>query len=109
MADVVDALHEHNPLESGRREHVAVEPRQRVRAEQVLGVIVQDAVAADAGVHHAYRRSARARGETLRQPVRPALVAVDLRMIAVGDRVAERDECRRLSGGLDVDFVEEEA
>ena len=91
MADVVDAFHQHDPLEAGRRENVAVEPRQSARAEQILGVIVQDAVAADAGVDHADGRGVRARGETLRQPVGPAVIGVHLRMIAVGDRVAERD------------------
>ncbi len=35
------------------------------------------------------------------------MVRVDFRAVAVGDRVAERDDDRRLTGRIDINFVEE--
>ena len=67
----------------------------------------EDTVAADPSVEHADRLGVRARGQPLRQPVGPAVGHVDLRTVAVGDEVAERDDGRRLAGGLDIHLIDE--
>ena len=80
--------------------HVAVEPRRgrRPAGERLLGRVfgrAGDLVAADAGVHH---RDAVAVGgaQPSREDVRPAIVAIQRRGGAVGDRIAEGDDRLRI-------------
>src|ERR1700677_475656 len=108
MANVVDPLHQHDPPQSRGREHVAIQPRQSAGAEEVLRMIMQDAIAADASVYDADGRRPRPGRQTFRQPVGPAVVGVNLRTVAVGDRVPESDYGPWLTSRLDVHLVDEE-
>ena len=77
--------------------------------EQVLRMIMEDSVAADPRVDDADGLGVRASGQPLRQPVGPAMVGVDFRAVAVGDRVAERDDDRGLAGRIDINLIDEES
>src|ERR1700693_1713282 len=85
---------------------VAIQSSQSARTEELLGMIVQDAIAADACIHHADRRCVGPRSQTFRQSIGPAVVGVDLRMVAIGDGVAERDERAGLAGRFNIDFID---
>ena len=80
--------------DAGLGQHVAVEaPQPAVAAE-----VVQDAVAAEPLVHHRHRPAARARHQPPGELVGPAAKGVDRRDVAVGQRVAERDDAAGLGG-----------
>jgi hypothetical protein len=86
---------------SRRRQHLALEPSQRVGAKPVE----QQPVAADAGVEHAQIARGRIGLQPRHQHVGPALVAVGGDAIAVGDRIAE-DRHRAGAGGVDFDAAD---
>ena len=91
VAEIVDAFQHDHVLHARLRQHVAIEARQRVDAEaDIRRAVVQDAIAADAGVEHADLRAAAPRLQTVRQNVRPAMIGVHGGAGAVGDRIAER-------------------
>ena len=102
VAQIVGAEHDDDMRDAGLRQHVAVEPPEAAVAAQ----IVQDAVAAEPVVHDPDRAAA-FRGEIAGELVRPAAERVDRRDVAVGQRVAERDDAARLGGGQHVDAAQE--
>ena len=71
--------------DAGLRQNIAVEAAQAAVAADV----VQDAVAAEALVHHAQRAAVHARDEPPRKLVRPATERVVRRDIGVGQRIAD--------------------
>ncbi len=94
MAQVVDAFEDDEVLHVGLGQHVAVEPRQRIHAETgVVRRVVQNAIAADAGIEDADSWSMHFQ-QTRRQHVRPPVVAVHRGVRAIGDRIAECDQRR---------------
>ena len=90
-ADVVDAHHQDHRVGMRLAQHVALEAGERIDAHAVA----QHLGARNALVEHGDRRAA-AIGQPLRQMVRPAVVAVDGRAVAVGDGIAERHDGARI-------------
>ena len=103
IAQIVGAEHDDGVRDAGLRQHVAVEaPQPAVAAD-----VVQDAVAAEPVVHDA-DRSAAAGDEPAGQLVGPAAEGVDRRDVAVGQRVAERDDAACVARGEHIDAAQEE-
>ena len=93
-AEIVDPLEHDQIAHAGLREHVAVEPGERVGAEPVA----QHAIAADPVVDE---RQPRSGGEPGREHVGPAIVAVGGGAVPVGDRIAECDDRPAAAGDID--------
>ena len=91
VAQIVGAQQHDRMRHAGLRQHVAIEATQAAVAADV----VQDAVAAEALVHHAQRPAA-ARDEPPRKLIRPAAERVVRRDVGVGQRIAERDDAAGL-------------
>src|SRR6185437_1995586 len=87
--NVVDPLEEEYFFHSGLRQRVSLEAVFGAHAE--AGGAVEDTVTADALVHHRWRVVAEYGVNAAGQVVRPAGVSIDLRLVAVGDRVPECD------------------
>ncbi|GAB3453764.1 hypothetical protein GCM10027321_04250 [Massilia terrae] len=94
---VIHADQDHAVGDAGAPDYVAVETRRDRRSD----LVAQHAVAADAGVDHRGRRMGQR--ESYLQRVGPAVVAVCGRAGAVGDRIADGDEHRRLCRGQHFD------
>jgi len=103
VADVVDALHDDEVLDAGLGEDVAVEAGEGGGS----GVVVEDAVAADAFVEDAEVGGFLVGLEAAGEDVGPAGVGVAGAVGAVGDAVAEGDDGGGFIGGFDVDAFEE--
>src|SRR5665213_437857 len=69
---------------------------------------MQDAIAADALVHHAEGTPALARDEAAGELIGPAMIGVELRYVAVGERIAERDDAAGCGGRLHLDGADDE-
>ena len=110
-ADVVDPLEQHHCRHSREPEEIAFEPlqrggpaRERLRRRIALGS--ENPVAADACVHDRHAIAVR-RVKPPRKHVGPAVVAVQRRQRAVGDRIAERAHDNGVGRRHHIDGVEE--
>ena len=102
VADVVDALHDDEVLDAGLGQDVAVEAGEGGGA----GVVVENAVAADALVEDAEICGLLVGLEAAGEDVGPAGVGVAGAVGSVGDAIAEGDDGGALSSARDVDSFE---
>ncbi len=103
MADVVDAFENDEVFDAGLGEHIAVEAGERAGA----GVVVEDAVAADALVEDAESGGLVVGLQAAGEDVGPAGVGVAGAESAVGDAVAEGDDGGRAGWCENIDAFEE--
>ena len=104
MANVVDGFENDDVLHARLRDHVAVEAGERAGA----GVVMQDAVAANALVKHADVGGLWVGEQAAGEFVGPACVLVYGGEGSVGNAVAERDDGGRLGGHFDVNAFQED-
>ena len=100
VSQVVDPFEHDHVLHARLRQNIAIEPRQRVHAKpDIASDRSSTRLPPIPGVQHSNRLAAAPRAQTLRQNVGPAMIGVDGRPRAVGDRVAERHQGGGSLGG----------
>ena len=98
-ADVVDPLHNHEPLHARLHQHVAIEASQRADARAVA----QYPIAGDALIQYGDVRATRGR-QTAGQKAGPATIGIGRRHRAIGDGISKSDDRRRIRrrGHIDI-------
>ena len=102
-ADIVEAQHQNHGVNTRLREHIPVEPRQRINPHAVS----QHAPARDTLVQHRHGRST-GRQQAFGQHIGPAPIGIGCRAIAIGDRIAQHHHRARRSRGLDPHGTQEQ-
>src|SRR4051794_31077820 len=96
MTKIIDAFEYNHVFHPWLCKNIAIESRQRVHTKSdVTRWIVQDAVTADSGIDNADFLFAALPEKPLCQNVGPPVIRVYCRHSAIGNRIAERNQCAR--------------
>lgn len=102
-------VRQHDPAHAGLTQHVAIEAVRHARTDERFCSVIQQPIAADAGIDHGYGRELRVGLQPGRESIRPASVRVFGRTDSIRNGIAQNDHRAGIGAGGNFDVGQEES